>query len=251
MAAPLHINSVTFNNTRWVLKTNKYPFERNYMKLDELFEMATPTKEHGKIKYFHGSNDELAAEKIIKDGFLKPRDLEISDKKLKGPTLEPVKGKVYLTPSLSYAQIYAIGGNLAGSNYISRKQYGYLFQINGKELTDIQPDEDSVGELIHNELHTPQKPFLNTYVNIARRQLTARQFKELENGEYVMWAHAGKKLLKTMSDFDKLKFIELGAHIAHTGNIKIEKAWKIDLTLISKLKPDGSNFFELAERIPV
>ena len=64
-----------------------------------------------------------------------------------------------------------------------------------------------------------------------------------------MWAHAGKKLLKSMPDEDKLAFIDAGAHIANAGEINFKEAWRIDKVKIKDLKKDGSNFFEIAEKV--
>lgn len=221
------------------------------MKLSELFEMATPTSQHKKTKYYHGTDNEVAGEKIINDGFIRPPDLILDTR----ANLQPVIGKVYITPSLEMAQIYAIGGILAGVDYVPKnRKFGYIFQISSKDLSDIQPDEDSVGEMLYNALTTKTEPenlLHRKYLYLARRVLTALQYEKFKDGEYLMFAHLGKKLLKTMPDEDKLAFIGMGAHIAHTGKLKIEKAWKIDLQLIKKLKRDGSNFFKLAELVPL
>lgn len=219
------------------------------MKLSELFEMATPLPIHKKTKYYHGTGSETFGEKIISDGYIRPPDLIFA----KGPNLQPVIGKVYITPSLEYAQIYAIGGDIAGIDYVPKhRKFGYIFQISSKDLFDIQPDEDSVGKIIYDELNKKiedRNPFLANYISLTRRALTLLQFKKFSEADYVMYAYAGKKLLAKMPDEDKLEFINLGAHVAHTGKLRVLKAWKLDLTLISKLKKDGSNFFKLAELV--
>lgn len=81
------------------------------------------------------------------------------------------------------------------------------------------------------------------------RALTDGQLKKFKDGDYVMWAHAGKKLLKSMPDEDKLAFIDVGAHIANTGEINFKEAWRIDKAKIKDLKKDASNFFEIAEKV--
>lgn len=213
--------------------------------------MAAPSQSLRSRTYYHGTSRENAGEQILKHG-IKASDIVMPRKQIKGPNLIPVPGKVYITSDLKYAQIYAIGGDLAGVDYDrSAGKHGYLFEISGEELRDIQPDEDSIGEMIHDELHghSDSNPFLKNWVQRAQQELTAGQFKKFKDGEYVMYAHLGKKLLKTMSDESKLKFIELGAHVAHTGNLDFKAAWKIDLSKIKELKRDASNFFQIAEKV--
>lgn len=219
------------------------------MRLCDLFEMATPTKDHRSKIYYHGTASEDAGLSILKTG-IQPGDIVMQRKSVKGPSLEPVKGKVYVTPELKYAQIYALGGDVAGSSLMRQRGYGYLFVIDGSELSDIQPDEDSIGEMIYYAFKGDRKePLLQRYVNNASRELTVSQWRRFAEAEYVMWAHLGKKLLKKMSDEDKLSFIDLGAHVANTGAIQFKEAWRIDKAKSKDLKRDGSNFFDLAEKV--
>lgn len=97
--------------------------------------------------YYHGTPSEKAGKSILRSG-IEPPDLSSR----KGP-LRPVDGKVYLTPRLSYGIIYALGGDMAGSeireDFWSRTgEWGYLFVVPGKALKEVQPDEDSVGEML-------------------------------------------------------------------------------------------------------
>ena len=52
-----------------------------------------------------------------------------------------------------------------------------------------------------------------------------------------------------MSDNEKQKLIDAGAHIANTGVLIPSKAYRIDRGLTQQLKSDGSNFFDLAEEM--
>lgn len=73
--------------------------------------------------------------------------------------------------------------------------------------------------------------------------------KKIMDGEYEYWAKAGKVLNKKMTDQEKLQLIDLGAHIAHTGNLKPKEAWAMPKTDNKLLKKDASNFFKIAKRI--
>lgn len=215
-----------------------------------LGEMAAPTAEHRSRTYYHGTSSEKAGEGILKNG-IEPGDIAMPEKfkGRKGPNLEPVKGKVYITPELRYAQIYAIGGDMAGHDWKPKdSNFGYLFAIDGADLADIQPDEDSVGELAV-DAHRGKKPELKWLAYMAKEKLTPGQFRRLTDGEYTMYAHTGKKLLPLLSDVQKLQIIDAGAHVAHTGKLIPSAAYRIDLNRIKDLKRDASNFFEIAEKV--
>ena len=209
--------------------------------------------------YYHGTDNDKAAKKILKKGIQPP---EVVYQTL----MSPVKGKVYLTPDLEYALIYSIRANMIGrelpSSFIKPgTEYAYLFVIKGKELKDIQPDEDSIGEMIYKlaGYRTPSKLGGGTYIesdtdfkwlwNMAKKELTPRQFEKVIDGEAAYWAAAGKKLVKKMTNDQKWQLIDAGSHIAHTGSLKIKEAWKMHKNDNVKLKKDGSNFFKVAKRI--
>lgn len=201
---------------------------------------ATRTIDKDKT-YYHGFGLKGNLESIIKDG-LKAPELKPG----RGNALTPVRGKVYITPELKYAIIYCIGGDMLGiklrDSEIEKTPKGYLCIISGKKLLDIQPDEDSIGEMIYKK-----KP--EWLLKMAQNNLTPNQYKNVMNGEYDAWAVAGKKLVKIMSDNQKYELIDNGAHVAHEGNILPDEIWEFDKTLNEQLKSDGSNFFELAKRI--
>lgn len=203
-------------------------------------EMAMPRELDLKKIYYHGTDSDKAAQGILKKG-ISPPDLTTR----KG-YLRPVEGKVYITTNLEYATIYAIGGNMIGSDHIlsgwDKDPTAYIFVIDGKQLKDIQPDEDSIGEMIYKQ--NPEWLY-----RLANRNFTSSTMKKIMDGEYEYWAKAGKVLNKKMTDQEKLQLIDLGAHIAHTGNLKPKEAWAMPKTDNKLLKKDASNFFKIAKRI--
>ncbi len=213
------------------------------MRLNHYFiEMAMPRNIDKAKKYFHGTSNDNAAGGILSKG-IKPPDLTLK----KTTQLTPVKGKVYITPDIKYALIYAIGANMVGDKLPERwiipgEEYAWIFVISGFQLKDIQPDEDSIGEMISNK-----EPYW--LYHFASRNLTTNQFRKVMDGEYSYWASCGKKLNKIMTDKQKLDLIDAGAHIAHTGNLKPNECWKMHKKDNEKLKSDGSNFFKIAKRI--
>lgn len=218
-------------------------------------EMAKPRKEDLAKKYYHGTSNTNFGESILKKG-IQPPDLTLRKGKLR-----PREGKVYITPYLSYAQIYAIGGDIAGTDHQlseyelkNQGQYGYLFVINGNDLKDIEPDEDGVGEYVsmllnkkENELSIHEMNFLHNYVTYF---LTPKQKQKVKSGEYEEFAHVGKKIIPRLNIDDTFRLIDLpNIHVAHGGKIQPIEVWKIDKVKIKELKRDGSNFFKVAERV--
>lgn len=248
------------------------------MKIIEIIaEMAAPQYIHRRRKYYHGTSTESAARGIIEKG-IKPQ-VYTSKRQL-----TPVSGRAYVTGELGYALMYALGGDFAGhdvSRYLkdsSKDRYGYVFVVKGTELGDIQPDEDSIGEVIAHVLQwnsTPKenrdlkqigkywsasdiKLFKNILkdsnafsqlTQLANYDVTDNQKKKLLDGEYGYYAQVGKKLVKKMSDELKLKLIKFGMHVANEGIMKPSEVWRVDKFRSAELKRDGSNFFDIAERI--
>ena len=203
--------------------------------------------------YYHGTPKEENAKSIMANGINAP------DLSTRSGYLKPVEGKVYITPKISYASIYAIGGDIAGSD-ASRMienygQYGYVFVIDGQQLKDIQPDEDSVGEMVYNERYYWLDDLAEEYLmdeeyddygmDLGYRSL----YHAIMGGEYDAWAAGGKILLDVMDDEQTFELIDDGAHVAHAGNLTPKETWRFDRNRTVDLAKDGSNFFDLAERI--
>tara|TARA_B100002019_G_scaffold247516_1_gene225953 strand:+ start:362 stop:1054 length:693 start_codon:yes stop_codon:yes gene_type:complete len=225
---------------------------RNYIR-QVLVEMAAPRPIDLDAVYYHGTPTKANAEDIMINGIKAP------DLSSREGYLRPVEGKVYLTRDLAYAQIYALGGDLAGKNvpdsFKGYGQYGYVFVVDGKQLKDIQPDEDSVGELVYNEeidwLDELAKDILKyeEYDDFGQDLGYRNLYDAIIGGEYDAWAAGGKILLDEMSDDQKLNLLDYGAHVAHTGNLIPKETWRIERNKTPELQKDGSNFFDLAERI--
>jgi hypothetical protein len=164
--------------------------------------------------------------------------------------LKPVKGKVYITPHLHYGQIYTMGGDVAGTDVHTgpdhwRERFkgnGYLFTVKGEHLTHIQPDEDDVGAMA-------SKPDAPWWLKNRFDQLHPRTQQKMRWGELAYHASGGKQILRRLADFEKLDLIDRGASVAHDGPLPIDQAWRLDKKKIHLLQKDGSNFFDVAERV--
>lgn len=183
----------------------------------------------------------------------------------RGGLMTPVNGKVYITEHIAYAGIYALGANMIGSEInwnLGENIYGYIFKIDGSDITDVQPDEDSIGEVvsvalfnspyskeairIFNNLNKNQQ---ETFKSLASSNLTSNQKAKINLGEYAYFALSGKKLVKLMSDSLKLALIVAGCHIANSGALYPFGYYRFLKTDSPKLKKDCSNIDEVAEYV--
>lgn len=224
------------------------------MKIFELFEMAAPRETDKAKVYYHGTTSDKAAEGIIANG-LDPAVTEIKYETRPSHAAKPQRNHIYLTPHISYALIYALGGDMAGSD-ISRwvekeGRFGYVFEVPGQNLRDISPDEDSLASILYSVKNGDTNPTALELRNVARRVLTDHAFKTISSGDMVSATYkAAKKLAAALSDDLRLRVIDLpNVHVAHNGRIKPSKCWKIDKLKSPILKRDGSNFFEYAEQV--
>lgn len=202
---------------------------------------AAPREIDYQKTYYHGTSKEEAAQSILSDGGIKPPEVG-----LKKNMLTPVKGKAYLTSDISYAIVYGFGGLWSTFDEVPKEkleegEHGYVFIIPGTELKDIQPDEDAVGEMVADEK-------ISWLSDMAEMYLTERQYDKVMQGEYNYWAQAGKKLLKKMTDKQKLSLLDHGAHVAHEGMVEFSECWRFRKEDALQIKKGGSNFFDVAER---
>jgi 2'-5' RNA ligase/predicted ABC-type ATPase len=177
-------------------------------------------------RYFHATSHTSRGKSILESGMVRPGEAGRI-----GP-LAPVEGRVYVTQDPEYALVYSLGGDMAGSNLPEHwiedaGQYGYIFEIDPQAFTDIQPDEDVIGEHIHKETF----PWLN---RLARQHLSSRMLADAQFGEYDAWAEAGKKLVGYMTPEQKYEIILSGSHVSALGELPIIAAWRVDKTQASQ-----------------
>lgn len=218
---------------------------------------------------YHGCPEEGKAESIMRNG-ISYQELKFGSPRSSKSQLAPVSGRIYLARKVGYAMIYALGGDMAGHVY--REEYwrggrfGYLFVVDGAQLSDVEPDEDQIGlvPLVQQTLDEgkPQvfdspfvsslvrePSFLRTCSSLIKKAMTPRQLERSIWGELSYMAAGGKRALKVMPDWMKLKLVELGADLSHAGTLVPKEAWRIDKGRCQDLDEDGSNFFDVAERV--
>ena len=224
-----------------------------------------PTPEQRQQRYFHGTPSDAKGQAILREGI---RYMEAPRGKARTgrAMLDPLRGRVYLTPHLAYAQIYAIGGDYAGTDHLKpgeENRYGWLFEVDPHDLVDIVPDEDHVGEVIY-IAHRPEPSQYDSefaramkadpqFLRIAAKSIgafaTERQLQRARDGEYAYFAAIGKKALPRISAALRQALVDKGAHVAHQGAMSPLHAWKIDKMRVRELRRDGSNFFEVAVKV--
>jgi len=229
--------------------------------------------------YYHGTDREDLARRIAHEG-IRPRDVTLVYAPSSRALLAPVLGRVYVTPEVRYGQIYALGASAAGSSWYSEKdwkgkgRYGYLFEVQGRDLCDVEPDEDLVGEamqLARSMTWSNRRPDVSEWddhprltraiidspdrraelAQLAERAATKRQLEGMEAGLVASLASAGKRALRSrlMSASLRLWLVENGASLSHGGEVRPTRAWRIDKRLARRLRRDGSNFFDVAEDV--
>lgn len=208
-------------------------------------------KEIFKKKFYHGTKGSNA-QKIFNDGYLKPGTISTENEFAAKPRL----GKVYITPNINYAIGYAIPYH--------DEEFGVLFEMDGSELKDIEPDEDSIGEMIYNHKPTwlynfAQKhldKFEEYYFESIPSDLKEFMYESDKNlfelildGMIAAWAFSGKIIINELTNKQQLELISMGAHVAHNDVVYFNNAWRINEKDVYLLKEDYSNFFNIAKKI--
>lgn len=201
-------------------------------------------------KLFHGTCRPSAVSAILASMVIEPQDSEALGYKKRG-VQTPLPGRSYFTPSLEYAVVYAIGGYFMGHEpppSFSYPRYGYVFAVDARDLRDVLPDEDIVGELAAAAVEDRlDKPYAAELASLARGVLTPLQLKKLKfdmNDQI----RAGKKLLKHMFPW-MIKAISAESHVSSVGPVPVREAWCFERARCRELLKDASNFFDLADRV--
>lgn len=188
------------------------------------------------------------------------------------PEWTPLPNRVYLTPDLNYAIIYALGGVFAGARRteghderIRREgRYGYVWRVADLSLANVIPDEDHVGKALGQVLDGTRAAqwWLTELAEAAGLDDIPSTDAEMgpegwsvmegvEDGLYSDYIAAGKAMLPLMSQEDVARFLAEfpESSIAHLGPVPVSEGWRLDRLRYPDIAEDGSNFFEIAEKI--
>lgn len=243
------------------------PFFARY--IEHLQQAGNTLSEATNRTLYHGSYSSGAFKRITTQGLQGRADQTRH-------SLAPIKGRVYMTPSLRYAIIYALGGDMMGhkmpEGFIKPGlRYGYVYEIDPADLTDdVIPDEDIVGAALVGAYRI-QKGRVNQYSALERElaerpNLVSRLAylfdaytravptirKGALEGMLASEAKLGKRVLKDhgrhSADMQAILSLE-NMHQSHGGTVMPTRAWRIDRRLSHKLLKDGSNFFDIATKV--
>lgn len=216
------------------------------MKISDVLLESSGVDLEGK-RLWHGTSKEENGLSILRDGYI------LGSTKSGRGHFTPITGRVYLSFDLHYSMIYSIGGSMFGSKINDKwikddGRYGYIFEVNGSELSDIQPDEDSVGKFLWKFYGEKNPSHEDRYLaDVISRRMTPNQLKKIKMGEYSYYASGGKRALKKMSPWEKAALINRhGSHISVPGPVKWKTAYRVDKLRVPEMKRENlPNFLEL------
>lgn len=226
-------------------------------------------------RLFHGTSNNDAARAILRDGVVKaPTPAEL-DARYGRSHQRPVAGRVYLTTSLRYCSAYVFNGCCAGTSMVRDAEQnpdGFLFVIDGSEIgtADLQPDEDELGKLpwlLSNldfaskqtvdssecgtlaALLVKEPGFRVSLTDQVRRFIPAYTFRKASDGLCSWQSKAGKILLNRLGADTLQRLSGCFPNKAVAGAVRWSEAWRIDKRSAKAVRPDCSNFFEIAQRV--
>lgn len=201
-----------------------------------LNEMAMPSSKQRGAFWYHGTSKEYI-DKIIKDKALKPSEAVTKNTRR---LMAPVFGKVYLTSKIDEAIGYAYFRSPVNTPV-------YLVIVDGKTLKDIQPDEDVIADILQTEDTIKGFEWLDRLAKYTDPKLYAK-FQDM--GDYAYSVSLAKKVVKQLSDDQKIELINKGMKIAHSGEIEISEVWELPaVERENRHVINGENYTQLGKRI--
>jgi hypothetical protein len=207
--------------------------------------------------YYHGGSG-ASIRQMAKDGYV------MAPVETGKGYQSPLAGRSYLTKDLGYALIYALGGDMVGQDatgYYRSGDEGGIVLVAPNEDTLI-PDEDWLGQKLCDgyEAMSRNKPSNDPiFEQMTQIPLLGPVFDKMVKARD-LWDMAYQSMIGKMairllmkSYPEYLKRLAKESHtLSHEGNLKVLKAWVFNKEKDNpKLKKDGSNFFEIAQEIPV
>jgi len=183
---------------------------------DFILEMAKPNEGIINKTWYHGTN-EKAGILLEKDRFLRP-STRVNNKTRS--FLAPIHDRVYLTNKLYHAVDYAIFRS-------KPNEHPYLVEIDGKDLTDVIPDEDTIADLLADS--DTENDWLR---DLAKRVSPNLYYKYFTRGDYSYGTQIGKKIVKYhLSDPQIVKIINSNLKLSNFGPIPIKNIYKLPIEI--------------------
>jgi len=212
--------------------------------VESLMEAPTPDEPMRATAYYHGCPTQAAADAIVREG-LKP----LGGSRERG-WQQARREAVYLTPSFGEAVSYANHPGIP----VEEEPWGYVFEVPGSALTDVDPDEDDVGGLllwiemvqerpehyaelvrVHPDMgYTPAETLksLDWLLDFAKRHVTPRVLRLALGGDYPAVPMAGKQILRALTRYDRAELLRVlkGKPLASLASATPTRVWRVRRT---------------------
>lgn len=195
--------------------------------LDRLLtEMPPPAEWQKASTWYHGTAGRVRARDIIRNG-VNPNKAG----NYKGADVSR-KGFVYLTQFRGEAERYAeIAAGVGEERVLKSDPYGYVFEIPGEALKDVEPDEDDV-------LKRLQDGTAPEWLEVMAAQAGAEFDPDSLDWDFDAAIYTVKKLMQKMTDEQKVELMagdqvvgdpSMGsgyANVAHRGVLRPSRVWR-------------------------
>lgn len=233
------------------------PLLRRLMRL--LHEVKSlPLQWKGRV-FYHGTPSADAARAIFSDGYLSVG----KGSSLFDPDSRPMEDRVYFAETPEEAIPYLLGGEFASrrmppSVLRRRGRYGYLFVLDTRGLTDVYPDEASLGALVRElyarKFHEGEEwtPDERAFLHHCWHRMTQDERDAVVRGARGARVKVGRKLIADLPDDLTLWMLSQDTwplSFANRGEAGVIRAYRFDRTRTPELEEDGSNFFDLAQPV--
>lgn len=204
--------------------------------------------------FFYGVESVRDALKIWRQGYVPfPQQ-----RKGKGAV---IPGRTYVSGSLVRAARFAnaeFGAIWNKTRIRSIGRYAYVFIIGRENLVDIYPNEETVGRFIQKVYdlqygHKGEIPlsheamdFLTYSWGVLNRDEQVAVIRDERDSA----PEIGKRLLSSLPDKYILWILgHEGIDLANEGELSFRALFRIDRARLNEIDEEGSNFFEVAERV--
>lgn len=152
---------------------------------------------------YHGTPFLKSAQGIIKHGLKTSGDFIIAG----GSGSPSIQNRSYITSELWNAIRYSFYKpdkmKQNWDEFVTEEPYGYVFKFQ-KNIDDLLPDEDAIGELVSTFLFTGDNSYMKKYLEGVDEEL----LDAVKKGSFEAYAELGKLIEPKLSHQDKLTIIK-------------------------------------------
>lgn len=195
------------------------------MKISEIIQ---PDKSLRAATLYHGTSTKDAAESIKRNG-LKSQPQILQQKYSGHESMIPIAGGIYLTRDFGNAVRYSFMSEVKDEQYlqfVKSEPYGYVFEVDGSQLTGVTPDEDQYGNILHQiVLRNPTTPQLSAL--LSRIPTHLRSTLQQKSIDYPTVALAGKWFIHNSSPSLQAYALNRYSNVVNFGTMMPTAVWTI------------------------